>query len=146
MMTIKRIVATIAVLLTFVAVTSASTGAAAEPDLPDCQTNPWQSQVVHQWKTGSWGYLYRVIWCVEGARVKWAVPDVVPVLPDDSDCTWMESKVNSLKPEPNSDNWLGFTMGWFSCPSAVGTVDDYPWGIIHVSPDGTSDIQDQGTA
>jgi hypothetical protein len=102
--------------------------------------------VVHEFSEGSWGYLYRIIWCVEGTQVTWAVPDVVPVLPDDSDCTWVETKVESLAPVPGSDNWLGFNMGWFSCPDGDGTIDDYPWGIIHVHPDGTSDIQDQGTA
>jgi hypothetical protein len=146
-MTIKRMGITIAIFLAFIVVPSATAvTAAAEPDLPACQTNPWRSVVVHEFDEGSWGYLFRVIWCVEGTHVKWAVSDVVPVVPDDSDCTWVESKVNSLKPVPNSDNWLGFSMGWFSCPSPGGSVDDYPWGIIHVRPDGTSAIQDQGTA
>lgn len=143
-MTIRRMIMTVAVFLAFIAAPSATT--AAEPDLPACQTNPWRSVVVHEFTEGSWGYLYRVIWCVEGAQVRWAVADVVPVLPDDSDCTWMDSKVNSLKPMPNSASWLGFNMGWFSCPGDDGSVDDYPWGIIQVRPDGSSAIQDQGTA
>jgi hypothetical protein len=143
-MTIKRLVTTITALLAFIVVTSANAGtAAAEPELPPCQTTPWQSDVAHEFSTGSWGYLYRVIWCVEETQTIWAVSDVVPVLPDDSDCTWMETKAESLKPMANSDTWMGFHMGWFSCPDGT---DEYPWAIITVSPDGTSTIQDQGTA
>jgi hypothetical protein len=146
-MTVKRIVTAIAVFLAFIAMTSANVGAAAaEPDLPPCQTNPWRSEVVQEFSEGSWGYLYRLIWCVEDTQITWVVADVVPVLPDDSDCTWNGPLENSLGPVPNSDNWLGFTMGWFSCPTADGTNNDFPWGIIHVRPDGTSDIQDQGTS
>lgn len=146
-MTIKRMVTTIGVFLAFIVVTSANAGtAAAEPELPPCQTNPWRSAVVQEYSEGSWGYLYRVIWCVEGNRITWAVPDVVPILPDDSDCTWKGPLENSLGPASNSDNWLGFNMGWFSCPTGGAMNNDFPWGIIHVRPDGTSDIQDQGTA
>jgi hypothetical protein len=143
----RRIVATIAVFLSFVVVTSVNAvPAGAEPELPPCQTTPWSSEVVHEFSAGEWGYLYRLIWCVEGAKIKWAVPDVVPVLPDASDCTWKGPLENSLKPVPNSENWLGFAMGWFSCPPAGGTEGDYPWGIIHIRPDGTSSVQDHGTA
>lgn len=143
-MTIKRVVTTAAVFLAFVVTISANAGtAAAEPDLPACQTNPWRSEVVQQFDEGSWGYLYRIIWCVEGTQVRWAVPEVVPVLPDASECTWTGTKANSLAPLPNDDEWLGFNMGWFTCPD---TGDDYPWGIVLVRPDGTSDILDQGTA
>lgn len=143
-MTVKRMAITIAVFLAFLTMTSANAGAAAaEPDLPPCQTNPWRSVVVHEFSAGSWGYLYRLIWCVENTQIKWVVPEVVPVLPDDSDCTWMGTKAESLKPVTNSDSWLGFNMGWFSCP---GTPGDYPWGIIRVASNGTSVIQDQDTA
>lgn len=146
-MTIKRMVTTIGVFLAFILVTSANAGAAAaEPELPSCQTIPWRSAVVQQFSEGSWGYLYRVIWCVEGTQITWAVPDVVPILPDDSDCTWKGPLANSLGPVAGSGNWLGFNMGWFSCSTADGTNNDFPWGIIHVRPDGTSDIQDQDTA
>jgi hypothetical protein len=146
-MTIKRMVTTVAVFLAFVAMTSASAGtAAAEPDLPQCQTNPWRSEVAHEFREGSWGYFYQLTWCVEDARITWVVPEVVPVLPDNSDCTWMETKAESLKPVPNSDSWLGFNMGWFSCPSGDGTVEDYPWAMILVAPDGASYIHAQGTA
>jgi hypothetical protein len=146
-MTIKRMVTMIGVFLTFIVMTSVNAGAAAaEPELPPCQTNPWRSAVVQEFSEDSWGYLYRVIWCVEGAQITWAVPEVVPILPDDSDCTWKGPLENSLGPASNSDNWLGFNMGWFSCPAGDGMTNDYPWGIVHVRPDGTSDIQDQGTA
>lgn len=146
-MTIKRMVTTIGVFLTFIVMTSVHAGAAAaEPELPPCQTNPWRSAVVQEFEEGSWGYLYRVIWCVEGSQIRWAVPEVVPILPDDSDCTWKGPLENSLGPVSNSDNWLGFNMGWFSCPAGGGMTNDFPWGIVHVHPDGTSDIQDQGTA
>jgi hypothetical protein len=146
-MTVRSTITAIGVFLAFVLATSANAGtAAAEPNLPPCQTNPWRSEVVHEFDEGSWAYLYRVIWCVEQNRVTWAVSDIVPVLPDDSDCTWMGTKAESLAPDQNSGDWLGFTMGWFSCPGNGGTVDDYPWGIIDVRPDGTSHIQDHGTA
>jgi len=144
-MTVKRIA--VAVFLTLVTMASANAGtAAAEPDLPACQTEPWRSVVVHEFSAGEWGYLYRLIWCVENRQIKWVVSDVVPVLPDASDCTWMGTKAESLRPVTNSDTWLGFNMGWFSCPGGGGTTDDYPWGIIHVASDGTSGIQDQDTA
>lgn len=139
-MLIKRIVMTIAV---FVAVVSANAGTAtAEPELPACQTTPYRSEVVHQWRTGSWGYLYRVIWCVENANITWAVQDVVPVLPDDSGCTWEGMAGDDMDPVGNSESWTGFTMGWFSCPD---DPTDYPWGVILVHPDGTSEIAGQGT-
>lgn len=144
-MAINRTVTTIAIFFVFIVMALANArSASAEPDLPPCQTDPWRSEVVHEFREGSWGYLYRIIWCVEETQVKWAVSEVVQVLPDSSDCTWMGTKVDSLAPVPNSDNWLGITMGWFSCPNGDTTPDDYPWGIIHVRPDGTSDIQDQG--
>lgn len=142
-MLIKRIVMTIAVLLTFLAVIPAGP-AAAEPDLPACQTTPWRSEVVQQWETGSWGYLYRVIWCVEDATIKWAVSDIVPVLPDDSSCTWGGMSKQDLGPVGDSDSWTGFSMGWFLCPNP--TDNDYPWGIVMIHPDGTSEIPGQGTA
>lgn len=143
-MTVKRMAIIITVFLAFSTMISTSAGtAAAEPDLPPCQTEPARSVVVHEFSEGSWGYLYRLIWCVENTQIKWVVPEVVPVLPDSSDCTWMGTKAESLKPVTNSDSWLGFNMGWFFCPR---TPDDYPWGIIHISPDGTSFIQDQDTA
>jgi hypothetical protein len=144
-MIIKRIVMTISVFLTFLAVISTGAGtAAAEPDLPACQTTPWRSEVVQQWETGSWGYLYRVIWCVEDATIKWAVSDIVPVLPDDSNCTWGGMSKQDLGPVGGSDSWTGFSMGWFSCPDP--TDNDYPWGIVMIHPDGTSEIPGQGTA
>ena len=143
----KRTATTIAVLLAAVAATAVNTGTAtAEPDLPACQTVPWRSEVAQQFSAGRWGYLYRLIWCVEQGKITWAVPEVVPVLPDASDCTWQGPLEDSLKQEPNSDNWLGFDMGLFVCPAGGGTDGDYPWGIIHIRPDGTSSIQDQGTA
>jgi hypothetical protein len=143
-MTAKRIGATITIFLTFLAVISANAGtAAAEPDLPACRTTPSRSQVVHQFKTGSWGYLYRVIWCVEESRVTWAVPDIVPVLPDDSPCTWQGMSDLDLGPVGNGESWTGFSMGMFSCP---GGENDYPWGIVMVHADGTSEIPGQGTA
>jgi hypothetical protein len=83
---------------------------------------------------------------VENTHITWVVPEVVPVLPYHSDCTWMKTEAESLKPVANSDNWLGFNMGWVSCPSGDRTADDYPWGIILVAPDGTSYIHAQGTA
>jgi hypothetical protein len=145
-MNMRRIATILAGFLSFVAVTSETTGtASAEPDLPPCQTTPWRSEVVHQFSTGKWGYLYRLVWCVEQTKIKWAVPDVVPVLPDASDCTWKSPLANSLERVPDSDNWLGFNMGWFSCPVDGGTDGDYPWGIIIIRPDGTSAIQDQRT-
>ena len=145
-MNIKRIVTTIFVLALIVGMAITPGTAAAEPELPQCQTNPLRSAVVQESSEGSWGYLYRVIWCVENARITWAVPDVVPILPDDSDCVWKGQVDNSLEPMPNSTGWLGFNMGWFSCPAAGGMTNDFPWGIIHVRPDGTSAIQDQDTA
>ena len=146
-MTIKRIVTIIGAFLALIVTTSVNAGgAAAEPELPSCQTNPLRSAVVQQFSEGEWGYLYRVIWCVEGTQITWAVADVVPILPDDSDCSWKGPLDNSLAPMPDGDGWLGFNMGWFTCPTADGTTNDFPWGIIHVRPDGTSVIQDQDTA
>jgi hypothetical protein len=146
-MTRNRITTTIGVFLAFVAVSLTNAGtSAAQPTLPSCQTDPLRSDVVQEFKEGSWGYLYRVIWCVQGTQITWAVPEVIPILPDDSDCTWKGPLANSLGPVPNSGNWLGYNMGWFACPAAGGTDFDFPWGIIHVRPDGTSDIQAQGTA
>jgi hypothetical protein len=53
-MTIKRMVTTIAAFLAFIAMTSTNAGtAAAEPDLPLCQTNRWRSEVVQQFDEGS---------------------------------------------------------------------------------------------
>ena len=144
-MIIKRIVTIIAVLLAVV--TSATVGtAAAEPELPPCQANPQRSDVVLEFSEGEWAYLYRLIWCVEENRITWAVPDVVPVLPDSSDCSWMGMFEESLEPTPGGESWLGFAMGRFSCPNGAEAPDDYPWGIIHVRPAGTSAIQAQGTA
>lgn len=146
-MTIKRMVTMIGVFLAVVVGASANAGtAAAEPELPVCQTDPWRSEVVHEFSDGEWGYLYRIIWCVEQTQVTWAVADVVPVVPDGSDCTWMNTKAESLEPLDGTGNWLGFHMGWFSCANNDATTDDYPWGIIHLRPDGTSVIQAQGTA
>jgi hypothetical protein len=140
-----RVVTIIAVLLTFLAIISTGAGtAAAEPDLGPCKTTPLRSKVVHQWETGSWGYLYRLIWCVEETEITWVVPEIVPILPDDSDCTWQGMEEESL--EQVDDNWSGFAMGWFSCPNAPDrAAADYPWGRITVRPDGTSDIAEEGT-
>ena len=107
-MNLKRIAATIVVFLAVVVAISANSAVAtADTDLPSCQTTPWRSDVVHEFREGKWGYLYRVIWCVEQAKIKWAVQDVVTVVPDASDCTWRGFMANSLNQEPNSDNWLG---------------------------------------
>lgn len=146
-MNIKRIATTAVVFLACVVVSSTTAGgAAAEPELPPCQSNPFRSEVVHEYKDGSWGYLYRLIWCVEGAQITWAVADVVPVLPDTSNCTWQGPLEDSLRPAPNGDDWIGFNMGSFTCPTSGGMDADFPWGILHIRPDGTSAIQDQDTA
>lgn len=146
-MTTRRVVTSVVVFLAFFAMSSAYAGtAAAEPELPPCQTSPSRSEVVHEYEEGSWGYLYRLIWCVEGARITWAVADVVPVLPDSSECTWNGPLENSLRPAPNGDDWIGFNMGSFSCPAPGGMDADFPWGILHIRPDGTSAVQDQDTA
>lgn len=142
-MRVNSVVATIVV---FLAMISAGAGtAAAEPELGPCQTAPWRSKVVHQWETGSWGYLYRLIWCVEETEITWVVPEVVPILPDDSDCVWVGTARNSLEQVPNSDDWSGLVMGWFSCPTVPDdTADDYPWGRIIIRTDGSSEIVAEG--
>jgi hypothetical protein len=146
-MSTKRIMTTIAAFLLFLGAISAGAGAAvAEPDLPECQTTPWRSEVVHQWKTGSWGYLYRVVWCVEETAITWAVSEIVPVLPDDSDCTWGGTTQDNLGPVGDSESWTGFSMGKFSCPNGGQGQLDYPWGIVLLHPDGTSEIPGQGTS
>jgi hypothetical protein len=144
---IKRIFTVIATFVTFMTAITAGAGtAAAEADLPECQTVPWRSQVVQQWNTGSWGYLYRIVWCVERSTITWAVPEIVPVVPDDSECTWEGTSEQDLGPVGNSNSWAGFSMGLFSCPDGDQSVADYPWGIILIHPDGTSEISGQGTA
>jgi len=140
-MTFRRIVATIAVCAGFLVGASVD-AAAEEPETRPCATTPWRSEVAHQSVAGSWEYFFQLIWCVEDERISWVVPVVTPIVPDDSDCGWKGTEQESQDPVESTGKWSGFDMSRFSCPYG----DDFPWGRITISPDGSSEIDGEGTA
>lgn len=90
---------------------------------------------------GLWSYTFQVSWCVQDGRI---VPNVEHQ--ESSTCTWVGQADESETPAPGgSGAWEVFDMSKFLCETAAGgTQSVTPWGIITISPDGTSTVVRKG--
>jgi hypothetical protein len=138
----RRMVAVFAACAAFLGAVSA-TPAAAAADLPACAATPELSTVVQHERPGRWLYTFQVAWCVENGAIRWIEP-VLGYQVLDADCAFVGNMEES-ETRKGDDLWHVFNMSAFWCVDPDGSeTTDYPWAVIGIRLDGSSDVVGKG--